>query len=129
MRLYRWVTALAAMALPAAVPAAGSVDRGMAEFVAKCSRCHSIEAGVHGAGPSLAGVVGRTAGSVEGFDYSSELAGEAFDWNDATLYEYLTIPTQSRSGDQLLHSVNMRFDGLSDQAADDMIAFLQLLGR
>src|SRR3546814_19111837 len=41
----------------------------------KCKVCHSLEAGENKIGPSLAGVVGRAAGTVEGFKYSDALSG------------------------------------------------------
>ena len=107
--------------------AEGSADRGMAIFIQNCSACHSIEASVHKAGPSLAGLLGRQAGSAEGFQYSAGLANQDFTWNTTTLQEYLIIPTQSGGGDQLLHSVHMHFEGISSQSAEDLIAFLQAL--
>lgn len=110
------------------VLAAGDADRGMAVFVENCSSCHSIQPEVHREGPSLAGVVGRTAGSVEGFQYSSTLEEEDFEWNETTLFEYLTTPTQRGGGDEaLLHGVAMGFEGLDAQSAEDLIAFLKRL--
>jgi cytochrome c len=37
----------------------------------KCKTCHSLEAGKNKVGPHLNGVIGREAGTVEGFKYSS----------------------------------------------------------
>ena len=83
-----------------AAHAQGDADQGMAVFLANCAACHSIEPGEHKAGPSLAGVFRRAAGSLEGFQFSSALAAESFEWNDATLFEYLTVPTQRGGGDE-----------------------------
>ena len=118
---------LTAVGVNSATLAEGSADRGMAIFIQNCSACHSIEANAHKAGPSLASILGRQAGSAEGFQYSAGLANQDFTWNTTTLQEYLTVPTQSGGGDQLLHSVHMHFEGISSQAAEDLIAFLQAL--
>lgn len=108
--------------------AQGDADRGMVQFVKNCSSCHSIESDANTVGPSLRSVVGRTAGSVAGFTYSSELSKADFDWNEPVLLDYLTAPTRGGGGDQLLQSVHMHFDGLSSGDAEDLIAFLKALG-
>jgi cytochrome c len=119
---------LAILVVAGPVQAQGDGDRGMAVFMSNCAACHSIMAGTHRQGPSLAGVVGRTAGSLEGFQYSATLQEEDFDWNEATLFEYLTTPTQRGGGDEpLVHGVAMGFEGLDAQSADDLIAFLKRL--
>ena len=46
-------------------------------------------------GPYLEGVIGRTAGSVEGFKYSDAMKAkgeEGLVWNDETLAAYLADP-------------------------------------
>ena len=106
--------------------AAEDVNHGMVVFMTNCAACHSITPDEHRNGPSLAGVFGRTAGSLQGFDYSSTLAKEDFVWNDATLFEYLTVPTQTGGGDEaLLHGVAMGFEGVEVKSAEDLIAFLK----
>ncbi len=68
-----------------------------------CVACHGVvnfdgEVIVRGgrAGPNLFGVIGRTAGSVDGYRYSSPLvaAGEAgLVWDEETLAAFITDPT------------------------------------
>lgn len=120
---------MAAVVLAAgAAQAQGDADQGMATFMVNCAACHSVEPGEHRTGPSLAGVFGRTAGSLEGFQFSSALAAEDFQWNDATLFDYLTTPTQRGGGDEVLvHGVAMGFEGIEAQSAEDLIAFLKRL--
>jgi cytochrome c len=43
-------------------------------------------------GPRLAGVIGRKAGTVPGFEYSTGLKTSGLTWNDATLEKWLTDP-------------------------------------
>lgn len=59
-----------------------------ARLFTKCARCHSLNAKGRGrSGPHLAGLFGRAAGSVEGYNYSSALTGVDFRWNEKTLYD------------------------------------------
>ena len=81
---------------PAPAPAAAAGDLvAMGEDAFQvCTGCHSVEAGApSGAGPNLHGVVGRVAGSLEGFPYSEALAASGLTWDEATLDRYLADPT------------------------------------
>ena len=71
--------------------AGGDAVRGKKVFN-KCKACHSIKVGKHKIGPSLAGVVGRKAGTAEGFKRYKGLKGADWTWDEATLDEYLTNP-------------------------------------
>ena len=54
----------------------------------KCARCHSLSAnGYKRSGPHLAGLFGRLAGSVNGYNYSKALTGVDFKWNEETLFQ------------------------------------------
>jgi len=58
-----------------------------------CTGCHNIDAGgPNMSGPNLYGVVGRKAGSVEGFDYSDGMAGLGTAWDVASLDRFLANP-------------------------------------
>lgn len=57
-----------------------------------CGVCHAVEAGDNRIGPHLAGVVGRAAGSVAGFSYSSAMQGADLTWTEDTLVRYLDNP-------------------------------------
>ncbi len=46
----------------------GDAAKGEATFAA-CKVCHAVEAGVNKIGPSLSGIVGRSAGTVAGYTY------------------------------------------------------------
>lgn len=109
---------------------AGSVNSAFAEgnptngekIFKKCKQCHTIEPGKTKIGPSLAGIVGRQPGSIEGFKYSQSMidfgaAGNI--WTVATLDVYLTRPRD------LVKKTKMVFPGLrrEDDRAD-LIAYL-----
>lgn len=57
-----------------------------------CAACHSTEPGKTIIGPSLAGVYGRKAGALPGFQYSDAMKSSGLTWNRATLDRYLTDP-------------------------------------
>ena len=61
--LVAWLTMLSTGAV--------AEEPGETLFKKNCAICHTLEAGKNKIGPSLAGVVGRKAGSVPGFAYSA----------------------------------------------------------
>ncbi len=68
-----------------------------------CTGCHVNEAGASStAGPNLHGVVGRLAGSLEGYPYSDALAASEMKWDDANLDRYLADPTGTVPGTDML---------------------------
>src|SRR3546814_3484612 len=83
---------LATLASPASAWAAGDPVRGKREFL-RCAISHSADANVHKAGPSLATIYGRAAGTVESFtDYSEALRRAGIVWIEATLDAWLEDP-------------------------------------
>ena len=80
--------------------AGGDAVRGKKVFN-KCKACHSIKAGKHKIGPSLAGVIGRKAGTAKGFKRYKGLKGADWTWDEASLMEYLLDPrkyTKAKTG-------------------------------
>jgi len=77
---------------PSRAGADGDAARGKKDFL-KCAVCHSAAPNTHKTGPSLAGVWGREAGTVEGFSrYSDALRNSGVVWNDQTLDAWLQEP-------------------------------------
>ncbi|MCG6903424.1 MAG: c-type cytochrome [Rhodobacter sp.] len=63
-----------------------TMTNGERQFRRKCSICHSLtHDGIRRAGPSLAGLFGRRAGSYPGYAYSDSVAGAGITWNAATI--------------------------------------------
>ena len=100
--------------------AAGDADAGKKVFN-KCRACHKVEAGAgNGVGPNLHGVVGREAGHVEGFKYSSAMQDSGVVWNEDALSQYLEDPRKFMPGNK------MAFPGLrSAEDRDNVIAYLK----
>jgi cytochrome c len=102
--------------------AAGDAAAGEKVFKAQCSICHSPVAGKNAIGPSLFGVVGRKAGTVDGYAYSAANKNSGLTWDDATLDKYLTKPNA------LVPGTKMTFAGLkNDEQRADVIAYLATL--
>lgn len=67
-----------------------------------CKACHSIEAGKAGVGPSLAGIVGRRAGSQTGFGYSPAMRQSGKVWTAEELDTFLANPTGTVPGTRMV---------------------------
>lgn len=61
-------------------------------FARQCGTCHSLVPGEVRQGPNLAGVYGRTAGTLPGFKYSPGFADADWAWDAAHLDPYLANP-------------------------------------
>lgn len=86
---------------------------------AVCAGCHSTQAGKTVFGPSLAGIGGRRAGTLEGYAYSPALKSSGLTWNAKTLDRWLTAPKKMVPG------TKMPFNGIQDRATrDQVIAYL-----
>lgn len=79
--------------------AQGDPDAGATAF-ARCRACHLFDdTGRHRVGPNLAGVFGRTAGTIEDFPrYSDPLKASGIVWDDATLDTWLANPGEYVDG-------------------------------
>ncbi|MBX3685576.1 MAG: cytochrome c family protein [Rhodocyclaceae bacterium] len=116
--------AVAALCAPLVALAASDAGRGAEAFRA-CAGCHSLVAGEHRSGPSLAAVYGRRAGTAEGFQhYSDALHQSAVVWNEQTLDTWLRDPAAFIPGNA------MAFRGLPDaHARSDLIAYLRAVSE
>jgi cytochrome c len=79
------------------------VKAGEAVFERSCVVCHSAEAGKNKVGPSLAGVVGRKAGAIDGFKYSDAMKNAGVTWSNDTLDKYLADPKTFMPGNRMVY--------------------------
>ena len=100
--------------------AAGDASKGADTFAEECGDCHSATPGKNKKGPSLNGVVGRSAGTVPGYaGYSDAMKQAGFSWTVERLDAYVAQPRKALPGGR------MKYDGLADaQARADVIQYL-----
>lgn len=117
---------LLATGILATVPALADGDPVAGKKVfSKCIACHDATTGKDKVGPTMVGVVGRTAGSLESYKskYSASMreAGEkGLVWDEANLTEYLRDPKA------VIPKGKMAFPGLkSDEDLANVIAYLK----
>ena len=108
----------AAIAASTDTPVHGNGVHGKTLYQA-CQACHSIDD--NELGPRHRGVVGRRAGSVEDYAYSSALKNSGLTWDEATLDRWLTNPSA------LVPGTKMYFQIADAQARADLIAYLKEL--
>ena len=73
-------------------------------LVSQCRTCHGFERGAAGLGPSLFGVFGRKAGSVDGYPYSPALADASFYWTPRALDAWLARPGRFLPGNSMAYA-------------------------
>ena len=86
------LAALLAIVAAATVPGVAQAQDGDAVFRRQCATCHAVQAGQNKIGPSVAGIVGKKAASVPGFEYSDALKAANITWTDDALAKYLADP-------------------------------------
>jgi cytochrome c len=102
--------------------AAQAQDAANGEKVfAQCRACHQIGPTAKNAvGPVLNGVIGRKAGTVEGYNYSPANKNSGLTWDEATFTEYIKDPKAKVPGTKMVYA------GLKDeQRIKDLIAYLK----
>ncbi len=123
----RILTATLALAFAAALGSGAALAEGDAaageKVFKKCKVCHTFDPSKKKIGPHLKGVIGRKAGSVEGYKYSKAMAAADVIWDEANLDGYLTKPKAFMKG------TKMSFAGLKKEAQRaDVIAYLKAQG-
>ena len=89
----------------------------------KCAACHVVNEAKNKVGPSLHGVFGRTAGTVEGFKYSESMIQHGKDglvWTAETIDAYIADPKG------YIPKNKMAFPGIKKpEERADVIAYLE----
>lgn len=84
-------------------------EDGKVAFNSNCRTCHSMDEGDHRLGPSLHDIVGREAGSSEGYGFSRAMKESKVVWNAETLDRFIRNPNGVIPGN------NMKpYGGISD---------------
>ncbi|MFV3076034.1 c-type cytochrome [Niveispirillum fermenti] len=122
--------------LSAGTSMAQDAAKGEAVFK-KCMACHRVGPDARNlVGPILNGIVGRTAGKVDGYKYSeiNHNAGEAgLAWTEEALLDYLADPNgylkkflaDKGQSDKAVGATKMAFRLPNEQERRDVIAFLK----
>jgi cytochrome c len=92
------------------------------ELFARCAACHTLSADAgHKAGPTLAGLFGRRAGSLAGYGYSPALQSSGIVWTEETISRLFDL-----GPDQMVPGSKMPLQRLSNpRDRADLVAYLK----
>jgi len=109
----RTIAALSALSFLASLSpaAAAQDDEGMMAFNNACRTCHSFKPDDNRLGPTLHGIVGRKAGSIEGFAFSPSMKSSGVTWDEATLDKFIASPDAVVNGNKM-----QPYGGIADAA-------------
>ena len=111
--------AMAGVVLLAKPVVAGDIAKGKKVF-RKCKACHYLEKERNKTGPHLVNIMGRAAGTVEGYKYSKAMARSGLVWDEITMAGFLKKPKKYLKG------TRMAFVGLRKESdIADVIAYLK----
>ena len=120
----RHATGAAVFALLCALQARAADDDLEITFNDHCRECHSFLKDDNRLGPSLYGVIGRKAGSLEGFAYSESLKDSGVTWDEPTLDKWIANPGAVIPGNQM----RPPYGGVADAAIRKrIIAYLKTI--
>jgi cytochrome c len=94
---------------------------GKALFEKRCGGCHALDRDKEG--PRLGGVYGRTAGTIESFQYSEALKNSRIKWTEETLDKWLT------DTEKLVPNNDMTFHVEKTDERSEIIAYLKRSGK
>jgi cytochrome c len=126
-----WLCAIAAAgALPLllSVPSSlaqqpASDDAAQQAFNNSCRTCHSVKEGDNRLGPNLNKIVGRKAGALPNYNYSSSMKEAGFVWDQDKLARFMIKPDEVVSGNKM-----QPYGGVSADDAAKVVAYLQAAG-
>ena len=86
----------------------------------KCVACHSLQEGKNKMGPPLNNLLGRKAGSLDGYKYSKAMKNSDVVWDEESLDKFITKPRK------FIPKTKMSFRGIKKKSLrDDLISFLK----
>ena len=113
------VAAASVLILSAGTARAQDADAGKKVFN-PCRACHVLDQPTNRIGPHLVGLIGRKAGSVEGFSYSDAMKNSGITWDEESLSKYLKVPKGFIAGNKMAFAGVKKDDGLKN-----LIAYLK----
>jgi cytochrome c len=122
MKNYSTFTLIVSLAVFATSPSFGTTYTKAGEKVfKKCKACHEVDSEKHKTGPHLVNIIGRAAGTVDGYErYSKAMKMSNIVWDEVTLNGYLEKPKAYVKG------TRMAFVGLRKQEDRvNVIAYLK----
>ena len=101
--------------------AAGDAEAGGKLFTKTSGGCHSIGLNArNGFGPQLNGIIGRQAGTGEGYLYSDAMKNSGVVWTPEKLAAYIEAPKKVVSGTRMI------FWGISDpEKIVNLLAYIE----
>jgi cytochrome c len=99
-------------------------DDGQLVFNNACRTCHTLKDGDNRLGPNLHKIIGRKAGSLSNYGYSSAMKGADLTWDKATLDRFIANPDQVVSG----HNMKPYGGIASTEERAKIIAYLEASG-
>lgn len=79
--------------------------------LASCVACHSFKEGGRSSGPNLHGIIGKMAGTQQGFTYSRGMKESGLVWTQESLDAFLASPRK------VIPGTRMGYLGIADPAA------------
>lgn len=89
-------------------------------FNNSCRTCHSVKEGDNRLGPNLSKIVGRKAGSLPNYNYSSSMKEAGFVWDQDKLTHFIIKPDEVVSGNKM-----QPYGGVSAEEAAKVVAYLR----
>jgi len=89
---------------PSALPQASQGMEAASEqqaFNNACRTCHMVKEGDNRLGPNLYKVIGRKAGSLPDYNYSSAMKGAGFVWDEEKLEHFIASPDKVVPGNNM----------------------------
>ena len=115
------------MPLIASAAEAADADFGQRLFD-RCLPCHTVEQDApHSLGPNLFGVVGRMAGSADGYVYSPAMSDSGVTWTAENIALFLKDLNGSSPESFIPGNRMIQLGGASDEEIAHMIAYMETL--
>ncbi|SPF75476.1 Cytochrome c-550 [Aliiroseovarius pelagivivens] len=91
------------------------IEAGEKLYNSECRKCHASDASGASYGPPLENIVGRGAGMVQDYDYSTSLEASGIVWTPAALRAWM------EDNDGFMPGTKMRHVGINDRTVQDFI--------